>query len=432
MYSQVKEYIATCQPCLLQKQHYGFVKAPMQSFKDSSAMTHIHVDYLGPLPLTRKGNQHVIIFVDILTKWVEARAVPDNTAVTTAKAFYDLIITRHGFPETLLSDRGTNFLSKLTREVCKLLNVHKVNTTAYRPCCNGQVERFNSTLVNSLTKYAHDRQDRWDEYLSSVLFAYRTTRTSPTGETPFMLLYGRQCVIEPDVALLPPPRLAKNDKEYRDLLVENLSIARTLAAERMRKKQEEMKNRYDKTARPPSYKVGDLVLLHDPTKKSGVSKKLSYQWMGPFEIIEQTGPANFKLAGMGQKSEIVHSDRLKPYPTPSKHAIRDTTELEQPHQEADIPDPTTDIQQVTEDLIQQIQDYLDPDGDQHKIQAMPLPRRRKHGPHNIREQRKNTQDKPEESTIESLQRTVDAPCIRVTDDDLMFMFRSKYFVRGLL
>ena len=113
MNSEVKEYVATCQPCLLQKQHYGFVKAPMQSFKDSSAMTHIHVDYLGPLPLTRSGNQHVIIFVDRFAKWVEARAVPDNTAVTTAKAFYDLIITRHGFPETLLSDRGTNFLSKL-------------------------------------------------------------------------------------------------------------------------------------------------------------------------------------------------------------------------------------------------------------------------------------------------------------------------------
>ena len=109
---------------------------------------------------------------------------------------------------------------------------------------------------------------------------------------------------------------------------------------------------------------------------------------------------------MGQKSEIVHSDRLKPYPTPSRHAIRDTTELEQPRKEAGISDPTTDIQQETNDLIQQMQDYLDPDEDQHKIETMPLPRRRKHGPHNIRERRKNTQDKPEESTIESLQRTV--------------------------
>ena len=83
-------------------------------------MTHIHVDYLGPLPLTRRENEHIIIFVDRFTKWVEARTVPDNTAVTTAKeVFYDLIITRNGFPETLLSDRGTNFLSKLMKEVCK-------------------------------------------------------------------------------------------------------------------------------------------------------------------------------------------------------------------------------------------------------------------------------------------------------------------------
>ena len=71
------------------KRHLGFQKAPLQTFPDSSVMTHIHVDYLGPLPLTGRGNEHVVIFVDRFTKWVETRAVPDLTAVTMAKTFYD-------------------------------------------------------------------------------------------------------------------------------------------------------------------------------------------------------------------------------------------------------------------------------------------------------------------------------------------------------
>ena len=129
-------------------------------------------------------------------------------------------------------------------------------------------------MINSLTKYAHDKQDLWDEYLTSILFAYRTSTTSPTGETPFMLVYGRQCTLAPDIALLPPARLPKSKREYRNLLADNLATAHKLAAERNKKKQVAMKERYDTKSKEPIYKVGDKVLLHDSTKKTGVSKKL--------------------------------------------------------------------------------------------------------------------------------------------------------------
>ena len=67
-----------------------------------------------------------------------------------------------GVPEALLSDRGTNLLSHLMKEVCELLGITKLNTTAYHPACNGMVERLNHTLKATLHKHAAKFGTQWD------------------------------------------------------------------------------------------------------------------------------------------------------------------------------------------------------------------------------------------------------------------------------
>ena len=158
--------------------------------------------------------------------------------------------------------------------------------------------------------------------MSSILFAYRTSSNSTTEETPFMLLYGRECTLAPDVTLLPPPKVPRSEKEHRDLLIDNLATAHKIAAERNAEKKKAMKERYDLTATEPKFKEGDLVLIRDQTKKKGVCKKLSDHFIGPYEITEKVGPVTYRLAGMGQKADLVHADRLKPYKTPGKNSIR--------------------------------------------------------------------------------------------------------------
>lgn len=143
------------------------------------------------LPLTFEGNQYAVVFIDYLTKWVEVFAVPNQTAQTIARLFVDGVVCRHGAPQELLSDRGTNFLSELVAEVCKLFDVKKLNTSGYHPQTNGLCERFNSTLIQMLAKtcerYGHD----WDKHLPYVLYAYRVSVQDSTKESPFFLLYGR-------------------------------------------------------------------------------------------------------------------------------------------------------------------------------------------------------------------------------------------------
>ena len=74
---------------------------------------------------TRRGNRYAIVFMDYLTKWPEVYATTDQTAPTIARLLVEEIISRHGVPRQLLSDRGPSFLSKLLLEVCTIMGVKK-------------------------------------------------------------------------------------------------------------------------------------------------------------------------------------------------------------------------------------------------------------------------------------------------------------------
>lgn len=125
------------------------------------AFHRVAVDIL-QLPQTANGNCYVPVFMDYLTKWPEAFAIPDQKAEKIAKLFVDHIICRHGIPEELLSDTGANFLSSLMQEVCQLLGVKKLNTLGYHPQMDGLVEKFNSTLINMIAKSSEESPGEWD------------------------------------------------------------------------------------------------------------------------------------------------------------------------------------------------------------------------------------------------------------------------------
>ena len=123
---------------------------------------------------------HVVVFQDFLTKWPLALPVPDQKAIRLVRLLTEEVASWFGLPEASLSDCGTNLLSHLMLDVCKELGVHKLNTTAYHPQCDGMIECFNRTLKTALHKHADTYGCQWDHYL----FAYRNIPHDLTGEKP--------------------------------------------------------------------------------------------------------------------------------------------------------------------------------------------------------------------------------------------------------
>ena len=155
------------------------------------------MDLIGLLPPSTTGVKYIIVAIDHLTKWVEARAVKDLGARTVAKFVQEQIIHRHCCPQFLLTDIATNFTGRVLPKLNYLMGIRGVLTTPYHPESNGTVERVNATLERILGKLVVDKPSDWNNHLQSAVFAYNISYHSSTKHTPFQLLYGRQPALPP-------------------------------------------------------------------------------------------------------------------------------------------------------------------------------------------------------------------------------------------
>ena len=185
MWTEVRHH---CRKCIVCASHRGTGKAtrpPLQPIPVGGPFHRVGVDTL-QLPTSFDGNKYAVVFLDYLTKWAEVVAVPDQTAKTVARLFVEEVVCRHGAPQELLSDRSPNFMSELFLEVCRLLDVKKVNISGYHPQCDGLVERFNATLTGMIAKTTQCHGRDWDRHLPYLLYAYRSTVQSSTGKSSCM------------------------------------------------------------------------------------------------------------------------------------------------------------------------------------------------------------------------------------------------------
>ena len=111
------------------------------------------------------------------------------------------------------------------------------------------------------------------------------------------------------------------------MIVKNLAIAQDLAAQEISKKQHNMKDSHDKNAGQPNFTIGQKVLLHDPRKRKGLSRKLAPHYLGPCTIIDQKSPVLFQITGLpdNRMHDVVHVDRLKPFHENHKLSLRNDT-----------------------------------------------------------------------------------------------------------
>ena len=293
------------------------VHAPLTPISVNGPFDRVGVDVI-QFPRSYLGNQYAVVFMDYLTKWPEVYPTPDQSATTIANLLVREIVSRHGVPSELLSDRGQAFLSGLLKEVEQLLGYKKVNTSAYHPQTDGLVKRFNRTLTAMLAKTVERGGKDWDQRLPFVLFAYRASQQQSTLESPFFLLYGRDPRLPTDLVMCPEKtRKAVNLKEYGAELASQMAEAWELARQCIRKAQKRQKDVYDRKVRPPNFKVGDRVFLFKPADKTGPLRKFARPYHGPFRVVEMdVNTAKIRRVDRPEDDAIlVAVDRLRHCPS---------------------------------------------------------------------------------------------------------------------
>ena len=288
----------------------------MQNMVVGNPMERIHLDLTGRHPCVG-GFTYICTALCAFTKYAVAWPIRDKKATTVAKGLMEKVILPFGAPSLLLTDNGKEFNNELCQELCRLMGIERQNTTPYYPQCNGNVERWHSTMHSLLAKTVASHQRDWPYRLPYVTAAYNSSVHEAHGFTPNFLTFGRHLSAPIDVVLGNPSPQPLSPNDYADHLVGLLSDAYEDARAHLGRSAERNKRYYDYRSRPVTYKVGDRVWVYSPRRYKGRNRKWQLCYSGPYEVLRCVNPVNYVVRkGPRAQPFTVHVDKLKGYNPP--------------------------------------------------------------------------------------------------------------------
>ena len=285
MKAEVAHYCRTCDTC--QKANATIKKpaAPLQPIPvPRQKWSLVGMDLIGPLTITPRGNKYIVALTDHFSKYPVAKAILEKSAHEVAVFVYETT-SAYGVFDSVITDQGREFVNSVMDVLTTNFKIDHRISSAYHPQTNGQRERDNRTLKDTLTKYLTDN-DNWDDLLPAALFSYRTAVHSSTKVTPFQAMFG-------ETARLPFEVTGKDDtskeinSEMKDIMNQvNEAMKDRIShniskAKQKQKKQYDARHTFDSTVKP-----GDKVLIINSTRIHRMGGKLSPRYLGPYEVVE--------------------------------------------------------------------------------------------------------------------------------------------------
>jgi transposase InsO family protein len=313
----MRSHCRTCDSCFRSKSRAKHPKVGMQHFSAGFPLERMAVDVAGPFHSTTSQNRFIVVAMDYFTKYVSIIPVPNHKAETVAKVMVNEVFTKIGIPCSLHSDMGSDFVSHLFTEVCRIFQIDKTRTSPFRPQSDGMVERFNRTMGMMLRQFVSNTQEDWDEFLSLCAMAYNSSVHNSTGYTPNFLMFGREFKL-PIEYMLPCPDFVEDDLEdsiehYVARLKDSLCLTYEVVRNHTKKAVNSQRVYYERRTKPEKFRVGQSVWYYCPVRRVGFSPKLCKPWTGPFFITQLIGKtlARIKKSRLGQY-KVVHLDTLAP------------------------------------------------------------------------------------------------------------------------
>nr|GEX36389.1 reverse transcriptase domain-containing protein [Tanacetum cinerariifolium] len=191
IYKDAFELVKHCDSCQRQGKISQKDEMPQNSIQVCEIFDIWGIDFMGPFP-SSKGNKYILVAVDYLSKWVDAKALPTNNARVIVK-FLKSLFSWFGTPKAILSDRGAHFCNdQFSRVMSKYEVTHRLST-AYHPQTSGQVEVTNPGLKRILKRTVGENRALWSDKLEDALWEFRTAFKTPIRCTPYRLVYRKSC-----------------------------------------------------------------------------------------------------------------------------------------------------------------------------------------------------------------------------------------------
>ncbi|GJZ29787.1 putative reverse transcriptase domain-containing protein [Tanacetum coccineum] len=154
----------------------------------------ITMDFVTKLPKTSTGQDAIWVIVDRLTKSAHFLPMKETDSMEKlTRQYLKEVVSRHGVPVLIISDRDSKFTSHFWQSLNKALGTQLDMSTAYHPQTDGQSERTIQTLEDMLRACVIDFGKGWDRHLPLVEFSYNNSYHTSIKAAPFEALYGQKC-----------------------------------------------------------------------------------------------------------------------------------------------------------------------------------------------------------------------------------------------
>ncbi|XP_059650433.1 uncharacterized protein LOC132296237 [Cornus florida] len=272
-------------------------------------------DLIGKVNLpSSEGHHWVIVATDYFTKWVEAKACKTVDQQTVINFMEQHIIHRFGIPETLVLDNATVFRAADLLQFSHNMNIHMSASTLYYAQANGQAESLNKILIEIIEKMIKARPRRWHETLSEAFWAYKYSKRTGTGITPYMLTYGYDAVLPMEKKVKLARVTFQNNLTPADytqamlIELEDLDEVRLDALDHIIAHKKKVMMIYNKRVKPKSFAEEDLVwkVILPVGKVNRKYGKWSHKWEGSYLVHQVLSGGAYRLKYL--------SGRLHDYP----------------------------------------------------------------------------------------------------------------------
>ncbi|WVZ97423.1 hypothetical protein U9M48_042963 [Paspalum notatum var. saurae] len=309
-WTQIAKYVSECDVCQRVKADHRKSAGMLQPLAVPTwKWEDVHMDFIVGLPRTQKGYDSIWVIIDRFTKSVHFILVKNRYhAQNYAEIYISRIVSLHGVPKTITSDRGSLFISHFWEQLQAALGTKLIWSSAYHPQTSGQVERVNQILEDMLRACALTYSTKRDECLPLAKFAYNNSYQKSLEMAPFKALNvgdvehhstGERITFGPD--------LVTQAEEQVKFIHNNLKRA-----------QYRQQGYSDRWRRPLAFEEGDQVYLWvSPMKgvhRFGVKGKLAPRYIGPFKITERCGSVAYRLElppHLAVVHDVFHVSQLK-------------------------------------------------------------------------------------------------------------------------
>ena len=261
------------------------------------------------------GYTHIIVIIDVFSRFVELYKCKNATAASAAEAIVDYA-GRYGPPAEILTDNGTQYIADTTEEVVKLMDTPHTTILPYSHEENSIVERANKEVMRHLRAIAYDRQlkHKWSKILPLIQRIMNASKNSTTGVAPSQIIYGNN--IDLDRGLFKKHAIVKqqNISDYMLDMIESQARIIAIAQESQRLVNDKYIAKHTKE-KETTFPINSYVLEgHFETTHFDRPDKLASLYKGPFRVVSNDANQRYTLQSLIDMSlHVVHAKHLQPF-----------------------------------------------------------------------------------------------------------------------